>query len=290
MLGFYNLSLQGTSHIANDTVCQDASNIVKLENGWVVSVIADGVGSAKHSEIGSSTAVKTVIDYISNLVIEEWDVEELRNILQNAYRLVLEKISEIAENEENNIRDYDTTLTTAIYNGSQIVYAHAGDGGIVVLSNSGEFSQLTEVQKGEEFNCVQPLRSEKSWVFGHSENDICALAMFTDGIYDIVCPWLLANESQKIYINYVRLFMDVNITNVSSEEDFEILKSNAERFLTSDFNSNITDDKTIAVVINTDITPQLQSEEYYAEPDWNALQEENNKKLYDMEQPIGEIL
>lgn len=290
MLGFYNLSLQGTSHIANDTVCQDASNIVKLENGWVVSVIADGVGSAKHSEIGSSTAVETVIDYISNMDIDEWDVEELRNILQDAYRLVLEKISEIAENEENNIRDYDTTLTTAIYNGSQIVYAHAGDGGIVVLSNSGEFSQLTEVQKGEEFNCVQPIRSEKSWAFGYSEDDICALAMFTDGIYDIVCPWLLANESQKVYVNYVRLFMDMNIIKTKSDEDFEILKSNAEKFLTSDFNSNITDDKTIAVVINTDITPQLQSEEYYAEPDWEAIREENNKKLYDIEQPIGEIL
>lgn len=283
MLGFYNLSIQGTSHAAVDKVCQDAGDIIKLKNGWIAAVIADGVGSAEYSEIGSSVAVKSIIDYINNLDLKEWSIDELCETLKNAYKNTLNIIFKIAEEVGNPIKDYDTTLTTAIYNGHQIVYGHVGDGGIITLSDNGEYSQLTMVQKGEEFNCVEPLRSEELWEFGFSEDNICAFSMFTDGIYDVVCPWLLANETQKVYVNYIRLFMDMNIINTETDEDFEKLKVNAERFLTSDFNSNITDDKTVAVVVNTDIIPQLQSEEYYAEPDWDSLQEEHKKHLYNME-------
>ena len=74
--------------------------------------------------------------------------------------------------------------------------------------------------------------------------------------------------------------MDMNIINTQTEDDFSLLKSNAEDFLLSDYNSNISDDKTIAVVVNTDIIPELQPAEYYCEPDWDTLKSENNKKLY----------
>jgi hypothetical protein len=63
-------------------------------------------------------------------------------------------------------------------------------------------------------------------------------------------------------------------------EDFEKIKSEAETFLNSELNSNITDDKTIAVVINADVLPQIKSGEYYAEPDWERLQSENKRQLY----------
>ena len=61
MIGYYNLSKQGTSHRdANPpVVCQDANKVIRLENGWVVAAIADGVGSSKHSEIGAQIAVES---------------------------------------------------------------------------------------------------------------------------------------------------------------------------------------------------------------------------------------
>ena len=287
MLGYYHLSLQGISHQTAGVTCQDASEIVKLENGWVVAAVADGLGSCKYSDIGSTNAVSAVIAYLSENMVAEWNVDSLCVILKEAYESAVSVITEIAQSKNHSVRDYDTTLTTAIYNGRQVVYAHVGDGGIVLLQEDGQYAQLTEVQKGEAFNAVAPLRNEKSWAFGASGEDVCAFSMFTDGIYDVVCPWLLASENQKIYINYVRPFMDMNLIMANSEEDFLVLQENAAAFLLSDYHENITDDKTIAVVVNTDIIPELQPEEYYFEPDWEALQNEKRKKLYNAD-PIAE--
>lgn len=283
MLGFYNISLQGSSHKASGKECQDSSNIVMLENGWIVSVIADGLGSARCSDVGSSNAVQTIINYLQNHLLIEWNVEMIYDVLREAYISAKDSIANISQSSDISIREYDTTLTTAVYNGKQIVYAHVGDGGIVQILDDGRFAQLTLAQKGEEFNSVEPLRNEKAWAFGSSDENVCAFAMFTDGVYDVVCPWILASEEQKIYVNYVRLFMDMNVIKAESEEDFILLKENAKNFLLSDYNSNITDDKTVAVVVNTDIIPPLQSEEYYIEPNWEALKRKNDDKLYSQE-------
>lgn len=283
MLGFYNISLQGSSHKASGKECQDSSNIVMLENGWIVSVIADGLGSARCSDVGSSNAVQTIINYLQNHLLIEWNVEMIYDVLREAYISAKDSIANISQSSDISIREYDTTLTTAVYNGKQIVYAHVGDGGIVQILDDGRFAQLTVAQKGEEFNSVEPLRNEKAWAFGSSNENVCAFAMFTDGVYDVVCPWILASEEQKIYVNYVRLFMDMNVIKAESEEDFILLKENAKNFLLSDYNSNITDDKTVAVVVNTDIIPPLQSEKYYIEPNWEALKRKNDDKLYSQE-------
>jgi len=283
MLGFYNFSLQGSSHKASGKECQDSSNIVMLKNGWIVSVIADGLGSARCSDVGSSNAVQTIINYLQNHLLIEWNVEMIYDVLREAYISAKDSIANISQSSDISIREYDTTLTTAVYNGKQIVYAHVGDGGIVQILDDGRFAQLTVAQKGEEFNSVEPLRNEKAWAFGSSDENVCAFAMFTDGVYDVVCPWILASEEQKIYVNYVRLFMDMNVIKAESEEDFILLKENAKNFLLSDYNSNITDDKTVAVVVNTDIIPPLQSEEYYIEPNWEALKRKNDDKLYSQE-------
>ena len=73
MLGYYKMSIIGTAHQAKkDGVCQDASDVVVLKNGWVVAAIADGLGSAKKSEVGSTTAVKTVLSFVSENHPDKW--------------------------------------------------------------------------------------------------------------------------------------------------------------------------------------------------------------------------
>jgi serine/threonine protein phosphatase PrpC len=250
-----------------------------LRNGWAAAFIADGVGSAKHSDVGAFLAISTVIDHIKKACPKKWDIRKISLTLRNAYTHALDNISRRAVKDGKPLCEYDTTLTVAIYNGNQIAYAHVGDGGIVTLSKSGDFSILTTPQKGGEFNTVQPLRSEK-WVFGTSDKDVCAFAMFTDGIYDIVCPWILSEQKQPIYVNYIRPFLDRNLIKVDKMMDFIKIKREIEEFLDSEYNDRITDDKTIAAVINMDVLPAVKPPEYYAEPDWERLQKETRKRLY----------
>jgi serine/threonine protein phosphatase PrpC len=284
-LGYYNLSLQGTSHSKSGIPCQDSSHITLLENGWAVAVIADGLGAAKHSDVGAYLATGAVVDHMTEFCVlkSEWNVPDLMKALRESYKVALKKINEKAAIVNISPGEYDTTLTTAVYNGSKLVFAHVGDGGIVTLSKKGDFSLLTKPQKGEEFNMVSPLRSENKWVFGSSaleSDDICAFAMLTDGIYDVVCPWLLANQEQPIYVNYIRPFMDRNLLKVSNQADFDKIRKEIKLFLNSEYNAKITDDKTIATVINMDYVPAVKSDKYYAEPEWERLQNEHRKKLY----------
>jgi len=280
MLGYYNLSLQGTSHKASGTVCQDSSHTLLLDNGWAVAIIADGLGSAKYSDVGSFLAVSTVIDHMTKHCPKKWDIKKLTAALREAFTCALRNINKKALKDGNQPAQYDTTLTVAIYNGSQVVFGHVGDGGIITLSKYGNILKLTRVQKGGEFNTVNPLKNKEMWVFGSSDNDVCAFAMFTDGIYDVICPWILAEQEQPVYVNYVRPFIDRNLLKSNSMKDFVKIKGEIETFLNSPYNANITDDKTIAAVINLSTLPLIKGEEYYAEPEWDKLQSANRKKLY----------
>ncbi|MFZ1780520.1 MAG: PP2C family serine/threonine-protein phosphatase [Enterococcus aquimarinus] len=282
MIGFYKMSLIGSSHLSDaGGVCQDSNDAKTLPNGWVVASIADGLGSARHSDVGSSLAVSEVLRFISSNVPEVWHDESLISLFRTAYHSAYRLIKERAEKDGNPAKDYDTTLTTVIYNGSNAVFGHVGDGGIITLNPYGDFSILTKAQKGDEFNSVTPLRSgPDNWIFGVAPESVAALLMLTDGIYDVACPWLIAKQEQKIYVNYVRPFMDRNILSVKTAADFENAQKEVEDFLNSEQSRQITDDKTILAIINTDILPEVKPDEYYDEPNWKHLAEEHRAKLY----------
>jgi serine/threonine protein phosphatase PrpC len=64
------MPLIGYSHLSEKNgVGQDSSDVRTPQNGWVIGVIADGLGSAKHSEIGSSLAVSEVIEFVEKNTI-----------------------------------------------------------------------------------------------------------------------------------------------------------------------------------------------------------------------------
>jgi len=262
-----------------------------LDNGWAVAIIADGLGAAKHSDVGSYLAVNTIGSHISENVakiagkkgskLAGWNVSVLTSLMKDAFTRAMDDIRAKAEMENNAIFDYDTTLSALIYNGSQVVFGHVGDGGIITLSRTGDFKMLTRAQKGSEFNMVSPLRYTDKWVFGSSDNDVCAVSLLTDGIYDVICPWILADTKQPVYVNYIRPFMDRNLLKAKTDDEFEKVRREVKDFLNSPYNAKITDDKTIAVLINLDVMPAVKSKDYYKEPDWDGLQNERKKKLYD---------
>lgn len=288
MLGYYKMSLIGKSHLLEKFgVCQDSSDVKTLENGWIIAAIADGLGSAKHSDVGSRLAVEETLHFIEINIPDFWHNESLISLLRTSFHVALKRIREESERDGNEMKDYDTTLTCAIYNGTDVVFGHVGDGGIIVLNPYGDFRVLTVAQKGEEFNAVIPLRSgPDNWMFESSKESVVALLMLTDGIYDVACPWLIAKQEQKIYINYVRPFMDRNILHVNNAADFENVQKEVEEFFNSKDSEKITDDKTIVGIINTDKTPETKPDEFYDEPDWKRLSEEHKKNLYGSQSSI----
>lgn len=192
----YGFSQQGKSHIQKGVVCQDAHQIETLKNGWKVLIVADGVGSAKHSEDGSRLASETIAHFCKKNIQSAMNGEQILEVLKNAYQIALQQIELFCQEQNGKIEDYDTTLTTVIYTGSMVYYGHAGDGGVIVRYDNGSYEMITVPQKGMDGISVRPLRAGvESWDFGIAGKRIAAVLLATDGMLDTLLPPLL-NLSQ----------------------------------------------------------------------------------------------
>ncbi len=276
----YGMSLTGSSHIKRGIVCQDAHKIFQLSNGWIVAAVADGVGSSRHSDIASRLAVDTVIEMCNNRIDKHTKLSEVKEIVKKAYNEAQQRIVNYAYAHDDELSDYDTTLHMVVYDGSGFVYGHAGDGGIIGLTNDGKYIKVTKPQKAEDSICVIPLRAgEDSWVIGEQKGKFASVLLATDGIYDTFYPYLLRDNYPDIYVPLARFFMDNNVLSVTQENIGEIEKSRLD-FVNSEAYASVDDDKTLVVVINPNIFPKMQEDSYYTEPDWDRLQLEWNMKAY----------
>lgn len=190
----YGFSVQGKSHIKRGIICQDYNKTVKLAEGWHLGVVADGVGSAIHSDIGSRVATEALCEYCEKRMDAGMSHERLESMLREGYQYALEQVLDYAQGK-NDIPDaYDTTLSAALYDGKKVVFGHAGDGGILVRLCDGRIKPITKRQKGADGSSVRPLRAGvSSWDFGVFEEKTAAVLLVTDGMLDGVFQPVLVN-------------------------------------------------------------------------------------------------
>lgn len=219
----YGFSQQGKSHIQKGVVCQDSHRIEIMENGWYILVVADGVGSAKHSEDGSRIASETVARYCKNNILPDMTGEQIIERIKESYQIAFRQIEIFCQDIGGQIEDYDTTLTTAVYTGAEVYYGHAGDGGIIVKDSKGHYEMITVPQKGVDGISVRPLRSgSDSWEFGIRSKKVTAVLLATDGMLDTLLPPLLnigqlqdnpmmqANKQMNVYVTLAEFFLNAD--------------------------------------------------------------------------------
>lgn len=232
----YAFSMVGKSHIEKGICCQDNHKVKRLENGWYIGAIADGVGSAKNSQIGSKIATETVVEMCDELMPWDYNTISIKSMMRTAYNYAYKKIMREAEKTGNPIESYDTTLSMVIYDGHKIIYGHSGDGAIIGMNSFGNFVEITKPQKGPDGVTVVPLRAGYTqWKIDTYEEDLAAVLLVTDGMRDILCHYLLmAEESkEKIYTPLVSFFADPIGVKVTDNSNCE-LKKKIEDFLTAD--------------------------------------------------------
>ena len=190
----YGFSIQGKSHIDKETVCQDSNKTGRLRAGYYFGAVADGVGSAPHSDIGSKLAVEKLYEYCDKNIKKGMDQLDVEDFLCAGYEYAMETIQKYADSHDKKIENYDTTLSAVIYNGKKIIYAHAGDGGIIVRQTNGIVKPVTKRQKGADGTSVIPLRAgEHSWEIGTYSGNVAAVLLVTDGMLDGVFQPTLLN-------------------------------------------------------------------------------------------------
>ena len=221
MIRSYGISMIGTQHIREGTVCQDAHRIVVIDDETVVAAVADGVGSEKYSQIASSMAVEVVTDYLEKNFNHSLDVESVSKLLCQSFWKALLSIEEKAIENEHDIHEYDTTLSVAILEGDRLFYGHSGDGGILAFTMDGKICKVTEQQRDGRY--VIPLAfGEKEWDFGLFDDHVSCVMLATDGMYELFVPELLKNEENSVYTNLARFFMDPDNLKMDVDNDEHI--------------------------------------------------------------------
>lgn len=316
----YGFSLIGKSHIAKGVCCQDNHKIKRLDNGWYIAAIADGVGSAKNSHIGSKIATETVVAFCEEYMPWDYNIISIKSMMRTAYNYAFKQILRESKMSGETIESYDTTLDLVIYDGSRIIYGHSGDGGIVGLNTFGDYIPITKPQKGADGITVIPLRAGYStWKIDTYEEELAAVLLMTDGMWDnVFFPYLLRdndNGLDRVYVPAASFFGDP----ICFSGDIEEAKQTVREFLLGDEKFDVEkyyafidkvyekrvgrssdkvlaelkknnypivlmqavqDDKTMVGLINTDSVVDDREESFYQEPDWLKLQDAWNRKAY----------
>ncbi len=270
----YGISCRGSDHIRNDVVCQDYHRIVKCNDHMVIAAVADGLGSEKYTDIASKVATYVSTMYCSKKLQNGMSSDEILDVIERSFRLSQKAIELVAEKSGNDIDEYDTTLSLAIIKDDTLYYGHSGDSGILAMTTDGLFCQVTEQQR-DEMGRVFPLIYSDHWVFGKYDKPVQSVLLATDGMFEIFFPIYIREAPVNVHVALAGFFMDRE--KLLFEEKGELrVRDEMKRFIEEIDRTQVSDDKTVVVVVNDSVQITRQPDEYYIEPDWDELKKKHN--------------
>ena len=275
MIYSYGVSLPGTYHIKNDIVCQDWHQIIRCGRKMAIAAVADGLGSAAHSDVGSKIAAAVSAEYCKRHITMRTMPELALRIIRDAFVAAQRVIKNVSEEKGHSIDLYDTTLTLAVLIRDTLYYGHSGDSGMIALTAEGRYEQVTQQQRDEEGR-VFPLFFSDKWEFARYGKKVASVFLATDGMLETLFPLYIKNEPVNIHVSLAQFFMDNSSLRIDKEGE-QAVKSRISDFMENIPDEQVNDDKTVVVLVNTAVKPKRQPEEYYIEPDWDGLRKKHEE-------------
>lgn len=206
---YWGFSQRGESHIKNGLPCQDRCKVL-VSNGVrpvIIAAIADGVGSCALSHYGASIATEAS----TALLKEELDSHPdgkfvdkvVGDLLRGAMQCAYDAVKRSAEEMEQLEYSFQSTLTIALYDGNTLYISHAGDDGVVVITDDGKLELVTTRIKGEEASSVYPLQAgPQYWQVFKVDQHVNGFVMATDGVLDAFVRG--EKEGNRIYYPFIQ--------------------------------------------------------------------------------------
>lgn len=244
---YWGFSQRGESHIKNELPCQDRCLIEVIEERHlIIAAIADGVGSCMLAHYGAATATSSAVEYLkTELLADKTKLEDsiARDLLDAAMKRAYEAVNKEAAEMEQLAYSFQSTLTLALYDGSTLYFAHAGDDGIVILKD-GVVKLATVRKKGEEANSVVPLQG-LDWELGKAKN-VNTVILATDGVLD----GFVMGEKENNRIYYPFIEQAVQPEQSSEDKVKEVAEAYYAYMEGSEYRQRVTDDLTMVVISN----------------------------------------
>ncbi|MEH2456645.1 PP2C family serine/threonine-protein phosphatase [Nostoc sp.] len=150
----------GTSHQNQGIPCQDYGDYLIFDDEIIVGAVADGAGSAKHSNVGSKLVVETVLKCFSDInespqkeaFSQPLSKEEAEKVFAKIMNQVITELQKQADEEDYSVNDLACTLLVFVATPDWIAAMQIGDGFIVIRSQESEYKLLFKPDKGEFIN------------------------------------------------------------------------------------------------------------------------------------------
>jgi hypothetical protein len=180
-------AVQGLSHQKQGLPCQDALEFRCLPDGVLLVALADGAGSAAHSELGARAAVQVAVDSLASSLESSQltDCCEWVEVLYDTFESAREALIQLSEERDEPLRDFATTLTCLAATTDQLIVGQLGDGAVVARGADGVLGTVTTSQRGEYANETYFLTQEQALervAIQVSNLPIQALAVMSDGL------------------------------------------------------------------------------------------------------------
>jgi hypothetical protein len=176
-------AVRGRGHEKSGLPCQDAWSWRRrgLDSGVVA--VADGLGSASHSELGAQLATSVACDAAAQFLDGPATEARLKAAVWGGAAAARRALERRALEENLALSTLACTLIVVAVQGDCVAAAHIGDGGVVADGADG-IALLSAPDASEYANEVAPLTGEKwsdalrlSGALAH----VRSLAVFTDG-------------------------------------------------------------------------------------------------------------
>lgn len=161
-------SVIGSGHISSGLPCQDNNGYCDLGNRWGISVVSDGAGSAKHSNVGSKIVVDQALDYFKKVVEERhWienkvlpNDEEWNEVSFKTLQAIKGALALYARKNRIELDSLNATIIVVIHSPFGLLSCHIGDGRAGYKGSDGTWRPLFTPHKGEECNQTMFLPSD----------------------------------------------------------------------------------------------------------------------------------
>jgi len=207
---FIFASVAGTSHAATGAPCQDASICKEIiaTNGSsiLVAALADGAGTASHSETASKLACNLFVESVDCIFHNGGTIDDItHDFVKSWVTKVQNEIGVLAAADELSLRDFACTFLAAVIGPNSAAFCQIGDGAIVISSRreSEEYQYVFWPQQGDYANITNFVTDDMaSNKLEHTitSETVDEVALFSDGLQSLALHY----ESKTAYCPFFR--------------------------------------------------------------------------------------
>ncbi len=217
--------VKGSSHIKNNTPCQDRT-VSKTSNNVTVISLSDGAGSCSKSEIGAEISTQFVADYLCDNfddLIKKKDEIISKIILEG----IVSNLNEKASDLNLPVNEFSSTLLFVGVKSDQYLAGHIGDG-LIGYFEDNETKILSIPENGEHSNETFFTTNKNALnhfrIYKNNIENILGFILMSDGSYES-----LFNKKEGILTKANSDIFSWLLNHNNSQEKVEAdLKSNIE--------------------------------------------------------------